>query len=102
MLARVLGIIRSHEDFRCAYDARLDQLLEESRILDRGPDGRLRTPLVPVDPREWRAAYERILERMETEGFVQRAVSVLQAAGLRAWRNGAGHIAIDPSSLEKT
>jgi hypothetical protein len=39
---------------------------------------------------------------MEEEGFVDRAVEVLQAAGLRAWRNAAGHAAIEPLQVEET
>ena len=96
MLANVVGILRSNENFRRDYDARLDRLLENNHILDRGSDGRLRTPSDPIPPREWRAVYERILGCMEEEGFVDRAVSVLKAAGFRAWRNVAGHAAIEP------
>ena len=101
MLSNLVGILRSDESFRRDYDARLDRLLEKSHILDRGLDGRLQTPPDPIPAQEWRAAYERILGCMEEEGFPDRAVSVLQAAGLRAWRNAAGHAAIDPLQAER-
>jgi SAM-dependent methyltransferase len=98
LLAKLAGTLRSDEGFRRDYDARLDLLLGESNILERDPDGRLRTPAAPVSAEEWRAAYEGILGQME-ESFVDRAVSVLQAAGLRAWRNAASHVAIDPLQI---
>jgi len=96
MLASLVGILRSDQSFRRDYDDRLDRLLDKSHILDRGPGGQLRTPPDPIPAQEWRAAYERILGCLEEEGFVDRAVLVLRAAGLRAWRNVAGHVAIEP------
>jgi len=96
MLASLVGILRSDESFRQDYDKRMDRLLDNSHILNRGPGGQLTTPPDPIPAQEWRAAYERILGHMEEEGFVDRAVLVLRAAGLRAWRNVAGHVAIEP------
>jgi hypothetical protein len=100
MLAKLVGVLRADESFRRDHDARLDRLLEESHILDRCPEGRLQTPASPIPARTWRAAYERILLCLEEEGFVDRAVSVLKMAGLRAWRNAAGHIATGPLLLQ--
>jgi SAM-dependent methyltransferase len=102
MLANVVGILRSDDKFRQDYDKRLDGLLEKSHILCRGQDGRLRTPRDPIPSQEWRPAYERILISLEEDGFVDRAVSVLGAAGLRAWRNVAGHVAIEPPQAAET
>jgi SAM-dependent methyltransferase len=96
MLANMVGILRADENFRRDYDTSLDRWLKTSHILNRDSDGRLRTPPVPIPAPEWRAAYELILGRLEDAGFVDRAVSVLKAAGLRAWRNVAGHIAVEP------
>lgn len=96
MLARVVGLLRSDEDFRKNYDARLDELLEKNRVLQRGSDGALRIPPEPVPSQEWPAAYGRALRCMEDEGFVNRALLVLRSTGLRAWCNAAGHVAIDP------
>jgi hypothetical protein len=96
MLAKIVGILRSDDSFRRDYDARVDRLLEQSHILDRDLDGRLRTPVDPIPAQEWRAAYEQILVRLEDEGFVNRAVSVLEATGFHAWRNAAGHVAVEP------
>jgi hypothetical protein len=38
--------------------------------------------------------YHEIVREIEAE-FADRAVSVLQRAGLHAWRNPVGHIAVD-------
>jgi SAM-dependent methyltransferase len=96
MLARLVGMLRSDERFRQDYDRRLDELLASNNILYRGPDGALRIPPDPVPPQEWVTAYERVSHCMEAEDFVNRAVLVLESAGLRAWLNVAGHVAIDP------
>jgi SAM-dependent methyltransferase len=100
MLAKLVGILRSDESFRRDYDTSLDRLLEQSHILDRDSDGRLRTSPAPIPAQQWRAAYAQVLVRLEEDGFVDRAVSVLKTAGLRAWRNIAGHAAIEPLQIK--
>ncbi len=99
MLAKLVGLLRSDESFRRDFDTSLDRLLRDSHILDRDPNGRLRTPPAPIPAQEWRPAYTQVLASLEAEGFVDRAVSVLKAAGLRAWRNVAGHAAIEPLEI---
>ena len=98
MLAFLVGLLRSDDGFRSDYDARLDRLLKDSHILERGAEGWLETPVDPVPPGEFASAYEAVLTQVEAVGFVECAVSVLQALGINSWRNGAGHIAMEPES----
>jgi hypothetical protein len=92
-LAELLGILRSDRAFLREYDARLDALLAENRMAVRDGNGCLAEPPEPIDMARMFPAYEAITRELEAE-FADRAVSVLQRAGLNAWRNPAGHIAV--------
>ncbi len=92
-LAELLGILRSDRAFLREYDARLDALLAENRMAVRDGNGCLAEPPDPIDMARMFPAYEAITRELEAE-FADRAVSVLQRAGLNAWRNPAGHIAV--------
>lgn len=95
-LAELLGTLRSDRNFLRDYDARLDVLLAENSIAVRDANGYLTEPPNPIDPARAIQAYEAIVRDIEAE-FADRAVSVLQRAGLNAWRNPVGHIAVGPS-----
>jgi hypothetical protein len=71
----------------------LDTLLADNGIAVRDGNGCLAEPPNPIDPARALRAYEAILREIEAE-FADRAVSVLQRAGLNAWRNPVGHIAV--------
>ena len=92
-LAELLGILRSDREFLRDYDTRLDALLAENRMAVRDENGCLAEPPEPVDPARALPIYHEIAREIEAE-FADRAVSVLQRAGLRAWRNPVGHIAV--------
>jgi hypothetical protein len=99
-LARLVRILRSDPEFRSDYGTRMDGLLEEKRMLVRQGDGYLGFLAEPLSVSEWEREYEKILLQLEREGFVDRAVSVLNRAGFRAWCNAAGHVAVDPAHLQ--
>jgi hypothetical protein len=92
-LAELLGILRSDRTFLRDYDDRLDSLLAQNKIAVRDVNGCLADPPEPIDLARTFAAYEAIAREIEAE-FADRAVSVLQGAGLNAWRNPVGHIAV--------
>jgi SAM-dependent methyltransferase len=92
-LAELLGILRSDRGFLRDYDARLDALLAENRMAVRDENGCLAEPPDPIEPARALPVYHEIAREMEA-GFADRAVSVLQRAGLKAWRNPVGHIAV--------
>ena len=96
-LAELLGVLRSDREFLRDYDARLDVLMAENSIAVRDANGYLTEPPNPLDPGRAIPVYEAIVLDLEAE-FADRAVSVLQRAGLNAWRNPVGHIAVGPSS----
>jgi hypothetical protein len=96
-LAELVGVLQSDDEFRTAYDFRLDELLAEKKILIRQPDGFLLPPPDPLDPTMWMIAHEALHTQLAEEGFADRAVSVLQRAGYHAWKNSVGHIAVEPT-----
>jgi hypothetical protein len=98
-LAELVGVLQSDDEFRSAYDFRLDELLAEKKILVRQPDGFLMPPPDSVNPALWMIAHEALHRRLAEEGFVDRAVSVLQRAGYHAWKNSVGHVAVEPVRL---
>jgi SAM-dependent methyltransferase len=92
-LAKLLGILRSDREFVRDYDARLDALLAKNRIAVRDESGHLVEPPNPLEMSRALPVYQEIAREIEAE-FADRAVSVLQRAGLDAWRNPVGHIAV--------
>jgi len=92
-LANLLGILRSDREFLRDYDARLDALLAENRLAIRDEHGHVVEPPNPIEPARVMPLYHEIVRSIEAE-FGDRAVAVLQRAGLHAWRNPVGHIAV--------
>jgi len=102
-LAELLGILRSDREFLRDYDARLDALLAENKMAVRDENGCLVEPPDPIEAAQALPVYHDIVREIEAE-FADRAVSVLQQAGLHVWRNPVGHIAVgasQASSLER-
>jgi SAM-dependent methyltransferase len=91
-LAELLGILRSDREFLRDYDARLDSLLAENRMAIRDENGHLAEP-PNIDLTNALPVYHEISHKLEAE-FADRAVTVLQRAGLHTWRNPVGHIAV--------
>ena len=98
-LARLMGVLRSDEAFRLDYDSRVDELLAESRMLVRQEDGYLGAPPDPLPFSEWQPVFLAMQNKLQQEGFVDRAVSVLKRAGYHAWINPVGHVAVDPQGI---
>jgi hypothetical protein len=99
-LARLIGILRSDDGFRRWYDRRMDELLEEKRLLVRDRDGCLAAAPNQLQPAEWVPARDEILGRLEHEGFTDTAVAVLRKAGIDAWCNQVGHVAVEPATCD--
>jgi SAM-dependent methyltransferase len=89
------GVIRSDDAFRSTFDSRLDELLAERGLLERGDDGNLHKV---GDWTYLEAEYAGIEEQLVHEGYVDGAVSILRRGGHDAWRNCVDHIVFDPRS----
>ena len=99
LLAQLVGLLRSHDTFRQDFDTRLDQLLAERGLFDRDEAGYLRYTMAGMTPEVMELGVE-VGEHLDREGYVERAVAVLQQSGYTAWRNCVGHVAIDPTGIE--
>jgi SAM-dependent methyltransferase len=93
-LMGTIRILRSDDDFRSSFDARLDALLAEAGICPRGEDGNLGAVPDGLAKEEWEARLERVGDQLVVEGFVDHAVEILRGAGIESWRNEIDHIAI--------
>jgi len=98
-LAKLTGVLHADEEFRLDYDARVDELLAENRMLVRQEDGFLTAPPDQLPISEWLGAFTAVQNKLQQEGFVDRAVSVLKHAGYHAWINPVGHVAVDPQGI---
>jgi SAM-dependent methyltransferase len=99
-LAELLGTLRSDREFLNDYDVRLDALLAENRMAIRDENGFLIEPPSAIEPARALSVYQEVVRKIEAE-FTDRAVSVLQRAGLHAWRNSVGHIAVGEGSMRQ-
>jgi hypothetical protein len=98
-LAKLMGVLRSDESFRLDYDSRVDELLAEKRLLVRQEDGFLGMAPDPLPAAEWMPAFTAIQNKLQQEGFVDRAVYVLKRAGYNSWVSPVGHVAVDPRGI---
>lgn len=94
--AEAVGIIRDDDAFRARFDERLDALLAQEGICRRQPDGYLGATDEPVTPTVLDDVTAALTQQLDSEGFVDDAVTVLRRAGRHTWRNAAGHIAMRP------
>jgi hypothetical protein len=96
-LAEMVAILRSDQQFLYDYNARLDTLLKDHRLMVREESGFLAIPKEGLDPSQYFAANEAIGLQMQEE-FTDHAVEVLRRSGLQAWRNSADHVAVGPQA----
>jgi SAM-dependent methyltransferase len=94
-LAELIGVLRSDQEFLRDYDARLDALLAEHKFNVRDENGCLADHPDAGDPVQRFPSYLSITDAMQNE-FTDRAVVALTQAGINAWRNPVGHVAVSP------
>jgi len=68
-------------------------------ICARGENGYLGSVSPTFTPEQTGAAYAAIVRGLDEAGFVDRAVEVIRTAGIDAWRNPVGHVAVSPADL---
>jgi hypothetical protein len=98
-LATLIGVLRGNKDFCSDYDARYDELLAENKIWIRQEDGFLGPSPEQLASHKWIPIYLDMQQKLEQEGFADRAVALLRGAGYEAWTNPVGHIAVNPQGL---
>lgn len=100
VLSQLIATIRSDREFTSKFDRRMDELLESTSLCPRGEDGYLGGPPEDAEQNLLETAVETIGTTLVSEGYVERVVAVLQNAGIDAWRNCVGHVAVNPNGLD--
>lgn len=98
-LAEAAGVIRADDEFRRDFDARLNDLLAEKGLYERGDDGYLTEIATDLSRREQDVCLAEISEQLDREGYLDGAVAALKRAGYDAWRNSVGHVSVAAESL---
>jgi hypothetical protein len=96
-LAELIGALRSNPEFLRDYDGRLDALLAQHKFNVRDENGCLADHPDAGDPAQRFSSYLAITEALQAE-FTDRAVAALTQAGINAWRNPVGHVAVSAKS----
>lgn len=94
--AAAVATVRADEQFRRRFDDRLDALLAQRNFCPRGRDGYLGGPDVTMSVDQLAQQTEELATQLGHAGLVDDAVTVLRHAGHDAWRNVAGHVAMQP------
>ncbi|MDJ0667151.1 MAG: CheR family methyltransferase [Desulfobacterales bacterium] len=96
LLAQLMGAIRADPSYWPALSNRVDKLLAQAGISQRGPDGFLQPPPEETPRSEIRRKIEALWRQIIKERFLAGALETLARAGYTAWENDAGDIAIRP------
>ncbi len=101
LLADLAGVIRADQSFWPEFSTRLDELLKQHGICQRGADGYLHFQEDEMPPSEYIEKNALLWRQMEKEGRLDEAVTVLERAGYDAWKNSVGDIAVRPAANTK-
>lgn len=94
--AAAVATVRVAERFRRRFDDRLDALLAQRNFCPRGRDGYLGGPDETMSVDQLAQQTEELATQLDHAGLVDDAVIVLRDGGHDAWRNVAGHVAMQP------
>jgi len=101
LIARLIATLRSDSDFIGDINVRLDNLAKQKGLCPRQSNGFLGGVDEQLSAKEAEEGQVDIAKTLAAEGYVDKAVEVLQRAGWKAWRNCVDHVAIDPSRIPR-
>jgi hypothetical protein len=96
LLADLTATIRADGSFWPEFSNRVDELLEHQGVCRRGSDGFLHFPEERMSVVEYIGKMSMLWGRMEEEGYLEGAASILERSGCDAWKNSVGDIAVRP------
>ena len=96
LLAELTGAIRSDRDFWTDFSSRMDALLQRHDVCERRSDGFLHFYREDMPPAEYLEKNAVLWGQMESEGYLDGTVAMLEQAGYEAWKNPVGDIAVRP------
>ena len=98
-LVKAVQTVRKDSEFIRDFDGRLDELMAEKGIFQRGNDGYLSFHAQDMPAAELEIGVAQVLEQLDQDGFVEGAAEVLRRAGFDSWRNCVGHVGMAPASM---
>ena len=98
LLAYLSRTLRADSLFWPDFSRRLDELLKEFALCERGPDGLLHFPDGFTLSAEFFGKSHHLWQQMEKEDFATGATKALERAGYHAWENAVGDVAVRPST----
>ena len=96
LLAELTGALRSNQSFWPDFSNRQDDLLKHFGFCQRRPDGFLDFKNDGMPLGEYFKNNALLWQKMQEEGYTDRAVNALVQSGYDAWKNSVGDIAIRP------
>jgi SAM-dependent methyltransferase len=94
-LVDAVAALRRAPNFMADFSTRFDALHEQYSVCPRGPDGYL-GDMEDMAGHELAQRSLAMLDTLAKEGYTERAVESLRAAGFDAWQNEVGHVAFTP------
>ena len=96
MLADLSRTLRSDSTFWPDFSRRLDELLQEFELCERGPEGYLHFPDGFTLSAEFFGKSNQLWQQMGKGDFASGATKALERAGYHAWENEVGDVAVRP------
>jgi hypothetical protein len=90
-----VAALRRDPHFMVDFSARFDALHKQYAVCPRGPDGYL-GDIGDIAGDELARRSLAMMDTLAKEGYTERAVESLRAAGFDAWQNEVGHVAFTP------
>lgn len=96
LLSELSGTIRADRLFWKDFSSRIDILLKDHKICQRGSDGFMHFPTSEIVPGDYAKKIYKLWQQVDQEGYIDGAVNILNLAGYNAWKNSVGDIAVRP------
>ena len=93
-LVESVSVLRRDSEFMAAFGPGYGALLSDLRLCARGADGYLEDIEPGIAQAELDRRYSELLRRCDERDYPGLAVAALRRAGLNAWKNEVGHIAV--------
>ena len=87
-------MLRGDSEFMSVFGPGYGALLSDLRLCARGADGYLEDIEPGIAQAELDRRYSELLRRCDERDYPGLAVAALRRAGLNAWKNEVGHIAV--------
>ncbi len=96
LLSELTGTIRADKLFWKDFSSRIDTLLKDHDICQRGSDGFLHFLTSEMVPGDYAQRTYKLWQQVDKEGYIDSVLNILNLAGYNSWKNPVGDIAVHP------